>query len=264
MNDSRKLRLAILRILREERASLSSVAVTKRLKAAGYELSPRTVRLYFGELASEGLVADVRRGRLGGCEITPAGRQEVDDASVSDRVGLMGVRMENLACRMNFDPVARKGNIVLNLTLVSLRDCERALEEMLPVFEAGLGMGRLAALFSPGEQLGRFTVPDGQLGIGTVCSVTVNGVLLGAGVPVYSRFGGVLEISDWKPVRFTDVIHYEGTSIDPLEIFIKGGLTSVREAVRSGQGRICASFREVPACAATKLQRVIGQARRLG
>jgi repressor of nif and glnA expression len=77
--------------------------------------------------------------------------------------------------------------------------------------------------------------------------VTLNGVLLRRGIPIDSVFGGLLEMQKGRPARFTEIIHYAGTSIDPLEIFIKGRMTSVRHAARQGSGKVGASFREIPA-----------------
>jgi repressor of nif and glnA expression len=71
--------------------------------------------------------------------------------------------------------------------------------------------------------------------------------LLARGIPAYSSFGGLLEIRDGKPSRFVEIIKYDGTSLDPLEIFIKGGMTSALAAVKTGNGRIGVGFRELPA-----------------
>ncbi|HPP07027.1 MAG TPA: DUF128 domain-containing protein, partial [Syntrophorhabdaceae bacterium] len=83
-------------------------------------------------------------------------------------------------------------------------------------------------------------------GIGTICSITLNGIFLKSGIPITSRYGGVIEIIDGKPLRFTSLISYEGSSIDPLEIFIKSKMTDVLGAVRVSTGKILASFREIP------------------
>jgi repressor of nif and glnA expression len=115
------------------------------------------------------------------------------------------------------------------------------------VFAAGYAMGRLMALLPPGERVGEDVVPEGMVGIGTVCSITLNGVLLAHGIPTYSRFGGLLELQDYKPTRFVQYIHYSGTTLDPLEIFIRSGMTDYLGATKNGNGRIGASFREVPA-----------------
>ena len=89
-------------------------------------------------------------------------------------------------------------------------------------------------------------VPEGSVGFATVCSIIINGALLKAGVPIDSKFGGLLEIRDGKPVRFTEIIHYNGCSLDPSEIIIKAKMTSVRSASLAGKGEILANFREIP------------------
>ena len=89
-------------------------------------------------------------------------------------------------------------------------------------------------------------VPEGQVAFGTVCSVTINGIFLKAGIPVTSKFGGVLQIEHSEPTRFTAVISYEGSSLDPLEIFIRSRMTDVNGAVKKHSGKILASFREMP------------------
>ena len=75
----------------------------------------------------------------------------------------------------------------------------------------------------------------------------VNGILLKAGVPVDSRFGGILQIQNHNPLRFTEIIHYSGSSLDPSEIFIRANMTTVAKAAESGNGEILANFREIPA-----------------
>jgi len=97
-----------------------------------------------------------------------------------------------------------------------------------------------------GERIGDIIVPEGQVGFGTVCSVTINGIFLKAGIPITSKFGGVLQIEDSEPSRFTALISYEGSSLDPLEIFIKSRMTDVMNATKNRNGQILASFREIP------------------
>ena len=91
------------------------------------------------------------------------------------------------------------------------------------------------------------TIPKNMIGFGTVCSITVNGVLLKYGIPTNSRFGGLLDLQEKKPTRFVEIINYDGTSSDPLEMFIRSGMTDYLVAVKFGNGRIGASFREFPA-----------------
>jgi len=43
-----------------------------------------------------------------------------------------------------------------------------------------------------------------------------------------------------------ELIHYSGSSLDPSEVFIRAGMTSVRDAATRGKGRILANFRDIP------------------
>ncbi len=85
------------------------------------------------------------------------------------------------------------------------------------------------------------------MGLATVCSLVINGTLLKAGVPIDSRFGGVLQIRNGQPLRFIDLIYYSGSTIDPSEVFIRARMTDVQGVVKEGDGKILANFRELPA-----------------
>ena len=102
------------------------------------------------------------------------------------------------------------------------------------------------AVAAGGERLGDIIVPQGKIGFATVCSVAVSGAMLKAGIPIDSRFGGILQIRNHEPVRFVDLIEYHGCTLDPFEIFIAGRMTSVVEAAKRGEGKILASFHEIP------------------
>jgi repressor of nif and glnA expression len=75
------------------------------------------------------------------------------------------------------------------------------------------------------------------VGLATVCSIVTNGVLLKAGIPIDSRFGGILQVQNDKPVRFTEIIHYDGSSLDPSEIFIKARMTAINTLLLQEMGK---------------------------
>jgi repressor of nif and glnA expression len=117
---------------------------------------------------------------------------------------------------------------------------------MKDAFRAGLRVSDLVAIANEGENLGAVVVPEGKIGFGTVCSASINGVLLKAGVPTEFRFGGVLEIKDKRPRRFVALTEYAATSTDPSEQFIQAKMTSVGQAARTGSGKILGVFRTIP------------------
>ena len=239
-----KKRNAILRILRESGEILSSSKLTQQLRALGHDVSGRTVRLYLTEFDREGLTQNHgKRGR----RITPRGAKELAAAQVYEKVGFMAAKIDQLTYRMTFDLARREGTVIVNVSLLPVDRLADSIPLIKKVFTAGYAMGRLIALFPAGARAGELTVPDGHVGIGTVCSVTLNGVLLAHGIPTTSRFGGLLEIQNKQARRFVELIAYEGTTIDPLEIFIRTGMTDYVGATGSGTGRIGAGFRELPA-----------------
>ncbi len=251
-----KRRSAVLRILRESTRPQSSSRIARHLKTLGFDWSERTVRLCLQQLDAEGLTETLgKRGRL----ITERGRQESQAEHAFERIGLLAAKIDQMTYRMSFDLEARRGTVVINANFLPLEMLPRAVPMIQKVFAAGYAMGRLVALFSPGQRIGETPVPDGCVGLGTVCSVTLNGALLRAGIPTNSRFGGLLELRDGKPSRFVELIHYEGTTLDPLEAFIRGGMTDYTHAVRSGNGQIGVSFREVPAESRSRVIELAGR-----
>ena len=250
-------KLAILRALNDADHGASSSEITERIQAFGLDLSPRTVRLHMKTLESEGLVEPARLGRSGGRSITELGISEIADAGALERLGFIVSKLDQMAWSMTYDPENNTdGTVVLNVSLIEAAQVSHALREMFVVFQSKLGLGEYVGLFPPGTGVQGFEVPQRMFGIGTVCSVTANGVLIRRGVPVVSRFGGVLQIKNGKSSRFVDLITYEGTTLDPLEVFIKAGLTRVHEAAILGDGLVGASFREFPTGASSVVESV--------
>ncbi len=248
---SEKKRLAILRIVQASNKPIPSQNITEQLQSIGYDISERTVRFHLLNMDKEGLTEYVgKHGR----RITDLGIKEMASARVFEKVGFLADKIDQLAYQMSFDLIRKEGTVIINVALIAKGLLTEACPLLISVFEAGYSMGSLIKLFNEGEKVGALTIPEGFAGIGTVCSISLNGVLLHQGVPVTSKFGGVLEIHNAKPLRFVEIMSYNGTSLDPLEIFIKGRMTNVVGAIKKGSGRIGASFREAPASSLPQIQ----------
>jgi repressor of nif and glnA expression len=239
-------RLLMMKILRESGAPLSSQKIQEQLVSRGMDISERTVRFHLQALDSFGLTGyKEKKGRF----LTPKGLMELAKAHVYDRVGFLSSKIDDMTYQMSFDPASAEGTVLVNLSIADKihRDAIAAL--VPPVFSSGLAHGSLIALIDEGEHVGDKVIPEGKVGLGTVCSITFNGALIQAGVPVTSVFGGLLEIHDKAPDRFTAIIRYDGTSLDPLEVYITSRMTSTGQAAHDGNGQVGASFREIPAIA---------------
>ncbi len=244
--DGKRKMDTILRVLAEADRPLGSTNIAAELQLSGVNLRQRMVRYYLH--LTDGLGLTQNHGRAGR-SITTAGIERLRRVVAVEKVGFISARVDELSYRMTFDLSAREGTVVLNVSSLAAADLPKAARLIGETLAAGLGMGGLVALRREGGEIAGVRVERGEVAIGTVCSVTLNGAFRAAGIPIGSRFGGLLEIRDGKPDHFTHVIHYDGTTIDPVEIFLKGRMTRVRRAVNSGNGTIGASFREIPVAA---------------
>jgi repressor of nif and glnA expression len=244
MEKTQRHRVEILQVLSKLQDRAPSGRITAALEASGHPLSERTVRLYLRQLENEGLTES--QGRQGHV-ITEQGLAALRAAHVVDGVGFLSAKIDQMTFNMSFDLATRTGTVVVNVSLVDPQQLAGCVDQVCEVFAKGYAMGNRVALLDAGETVGKLTVPPGRVGFCTICSITLNGVLLKHGIPTTSRFGGLLELRGGCATRFVEIIYYDGTTIDPLEVFIRSGMTDYLGAVRSGNGLIGASFRELPA-----------------
>lgn len=238
-----KTMLAILKVLEKQPNVIGSTEIARQLKPHGIELTERTVRYHLKILDERGLTQVFgKEGR----RITEKGIEELSHAMVSDKVGFVISKIETLSYMTSFDIEKKEGDIVLNVSYFHEKHLKEALKIMKPVFKSPYIMSDRVVFAREGQHIGELVVPEGEIGIGTVCSVTINGIFLKSGIHLVSKFGGVLQVEDSSPLRFTSLISYDGSSLDPLEIFIKSKMTDVTGAVKNQSGRILASFREIP------------------
>lgn len=253
--------VAILEALDEVSEPLGSTAIARRLKESGIELSERTVRYHLKLLDERGLTEPAGRdGRL----ITPQGREELRNALVSDKIGFVISKIELLAYQTTFDWRKCTGALPVNVSFFPGNKFRRCLGLMKPVVEARLCVSEKVCVAGEGESLGEAIVPEGTMGLATPCSLVVNGCLLKAGIPMDSKFGGILQIRRGKPWRFVDLIYYSGSSLDPSEAFIRARMTDVQGITRDGNGKILANFREIPSSAKPVAEEVLEGLRECG
>lgn len=243
--DVERKTLMILRILHEAGGPLGSRLIARKMQDRGFMPSERAVRYHLKLMDERGLTKLV--GKRDGRVITALGIDEVGKARVKDKVGLAISRIEILAFQTTFDPDTGDGLLPINISLFSKTSFPYAIKIMAPVFESDLVVSNRVATANEGQCLGDVLIPEGKIGFATVCSIVVNGVLLKHGIPMDSKFGGILQVKNRRPLRFVELIHYSGSSLDPSEIFIRGKMTSVTNAISKGEGTILANFREIPA-----------------
>jgi repressor of nif and glnA expression len=254
--------ISILKILSESPQPLGARLISRQLKEQGVELGERAVRYHLKLMDERGLTRPMER--WDGREITPLGKEEINNALVADKIGFVLEKIELLAFRTSFNIERRTGLVPVNISFFPKQKFSEALQVMKEAFKAGLCVSDLVAVAPEGERLGEVLVPTGKVGLATVCSIIINGSLLKVGVPTDSRFGGVLQMRNNQPLRFANLIYYSGSTLDPSEVFIKAGMTDVQGVIRKGEGKILANFREIPAQCQPLVEKVTNQLKEAG
>jgi len=243
--------IEILRILKEHQEPMGAKRLSELMAERGFVLSDRAVQYYLRYLDEMGFTEKV--GNLGRV-LTPYGVEETESAMVGERIGFIISKLERLAFRSTFDPITASGDVAYNLSFVPEDRIEEVQEAYDRIIAARCGF------FSSYRIVDRDPrIPPGQTGIMTICSITMDGVFQRRGIPVRMAFGGRLAIENGNPTAFRDLIGYRGSTIDPLQLFISAGLTSLSSYVDTGSGIALANVREVPAGAETQVKEIISQ-----
>jgi repressor of nif and glnA expression len=248
--------IEILRILKEHRDPMGAKRLSELMAERGFVLSDRAVQYYLRYLDEMGFTEKVgNMGRI----LTPFGLAETESALVGERIGFIISKLERLAFRSSFDPITQTGDVAYNLSFIPEDRIDEALTAFDEVIHARCGFFSSYRILDKDPRL-----PEGASGVMTVCSITMDGVFQSRGIPVKMAFGGRLSIEHGEPIRFYDLIGYQGTTIDPLQLFISAGLTSVSSLVATGTGTALANVREVPAAAEGLVREIVAQMRRSG
>lgn len=246
---------AILKILSDSPLPLGSRLISRLLEEQGIYLGERAVRYHLKITDERGFTRLV--GHKDGRTITVPGLEELRNSLVTDKIGFIGSRIERLAYQTNVGLRSSTGRIPIDISLFQKEDFPRAVKLMKNIFDSGLCSSNLATLSGEGSKLGEIVIPPNKVGFAMVCSVAVNGCLLKSGIPAYSRFGGLLQMRDGQPFRFVDLIEFSGSTIDPADIFIAGKMTTVSQAAASGNGKVLASYHEIPMLSVNKADELL-------
>jgi repressor of nif and glnA expression len=223
----RKL-IEILRILHENHEPIGARLIADRMNERGYPIGERGVRYHLRILDERGLTS--RKG-YDGRVITELGINELNNALVGDRLGFIITRIEKLIYDTTFDLKTGQGRVITNTSIIDKDDLDRTMEVLRGVVNDRFSISPHIKLIEEGTVTPDIMISPGKIGIATMCSITIDGILMKNGIPVNTRYGGILEVKGKKPVRFEDIIAYTGTTIDPMRIFISRKMTRVLEAV---------------------------------
>jgi repressor of nif and glnA expression len=254
-------KIGILRILSESNEPVGSTTISRELVKRGLFTNERTVRNYLKTLEDKGLV--LSRGKNGRL-ITEAGLKELIDSLTYQRLDFVLTRYLSLAYLVTFTPKSNRGRVVANVTLIDKNHLDRALEVLRSLNDAKLLLAPFLKIIDEGETYENISVDKDRAALLTVCNLTVDGILIRSGIPLILKYGGILQFVNKKPVRFVELMSYEGTTVPPLEVFTYRNMTSITGFLKTGTGLIPANYREIPKEARDRVESILSNLSLIG
>jgi repressor of nif and glnA expression len=154
-----------------------------------------------------------------------------------DNVSFVLNKIYNLISNVDFDVETLSGNVISNISFVDKNQLDLALDVLDEVI-------RKKSEYFIGNRYALMEEKDDKVGIATVCSLTLDGILTNNGINSIPTYSGLLDILG-NSKRFIELISYKGSSVDPHEIFIKKNMHDIQGAL-DNSGRILASVHSIP------------------
>jgi hypothetical protein len=260
-NESARKEIEILRILSEFDSPVGSTLLKRELRKRGFLLSERTVRYHLQLLEAKGfLLGHKRKGRT----ITQLGLEELSRSLATQRLGFTTTRFMSLAYSATYDPAKDSGSVVANVSILDKNLQEKAIETMKELQNMNLLSAPYIKMLDEKEEYCEISVPHDKFALFTVCNLTLDSILIHSGVPLFFKYGGLVQVVNRKPIRFVEIISYEGTTIPPLEVFVYRKMTSISRILKTGSGMLLATLREIPSEARERTVKILEEQQKKG
>lgn len=260
-NESARKEVEILRILSEFADPMGSTLLKRELRKRGFLLGERTVRYHLQLLEAKGFVEGHNRN---GRTITQPGLEELSRSLVTQRLGFTTTRFISLAYSANYNPAIDSGTVVVNVSLFDKSLMNKTGDRMKALQRMSFLSAPYFKLLNEEEEYCDISVPKGQFALLTVCNLTLDSILIHSGIPLFFKHGGLVQVVNRKPIRFVEIVSYEGTTIPPLDVFVHRKMTSISRILKTGSGMLLATLREIPSEARELTVKLISEQRKKG
>ena len=173
-------------------------------------------------------------------------------------------RCDHFSAGVDFNPDSNAGLIILNITCVASAIAGEALDIVQSVLASPYAFTTRFAVIRGGTRIGDFDVPAHTTAICTVCSMTLNGLLLRRGIHATAKFGGVVKVEHGQPKKFSAFLSSGLAPIAPLDVFITCAMTSVCKTIECGSGDVLGSFLEIPEAALPEAKKLYDRIKKIG
>jgi len=201
-----------------------------------------------------------RRGRT----ITQQGIEELSRSLATQRLGFTTTRFMSLAYSATYDPELDSGTVVGNVSLLDKSLQDKTIRTMKALQNMNFLSAPYIKTLQENEEYCEISVPKNKFALFTVCNLTLDSILIHSGIPLFFKYGGLEQVVNRKPIRFVEIISYEGTTIPPLEVFVYRKMTSISRILKTGSGMILATLREIPSEARDRTVKILEKQKRKG
>lgn len=159
-----------------------------------------------------------------------------NEAKKQNKISFLLSKSWNLIERVSFDVETMQGDIISNVSYIRKDEVDESLDIMKDAYISNRNY------INPYYKLVNHPSDDSKIGIATICSLSIDGILIKNGIMCNPKYGGLLELTE--PPTFLDLISYNGSSLDPHKIFLaknKGAITK-----NNGPAKLLASLKEIP------------------
>lgn len=151
-------------------------------------------------------------------------------------------KIYNLLSTVNFDIETGEGDVIVNISFIDKKDLDESIEILNELYKS-------KPEFCIGNRYSIVEGSDDKVGIATICSLTIDGILTNQGISSLPEYSGILDIYG-NNRRFIELISYKGSSVDPHEIFINKNMCDLTGSLDTC--KILASVHSVPYIAREK------------
>lgn len=146
-------------------------------------------------------------------------------------------KIYNLISNVDYDVESCTGNVISNISYID----KNYVDDAIGVLD---NLYKNKPEYCIGNRYSLLDGKDHKVGIATICSLTIDGILTNYGINVNPIYSGILDIYK-KNRRFIELVSYKGSSVDPHEIFIKKNMHDITGSLND-DGKILASVHTVP------------------
>ena len=142
----------------------------------------------------------------------------------------------NMIQQVNFNTNNKKGNIITNISYIDKTNLKKAISIMKNTYNEN------PQYINPYYKIINHPQNNNKIGIATICSLSIDGILIKNGIMSTPKYSGLLELT--KTPEFIHLISYNGSTVDPHKIFLSKNMTSITN--NNTPKKILASFKEIP------------------